>query len=29
MPAHLEALKNAYERFPKVGGRDTPFDYLK
>ncbi|HYO59437.1 DUF5953 family protein [Archangium sp.] len=23
-PAHLEALKRAYERFPEIGGRSTP-----
>jgi hypothetical protein len=23
-PAHLDALKRAYERFPKIGGRDSP-----
>jgi hypothetical protein len=23
-PAHLDALKWAYERFPKIGGRDSP-----
>jgi Family of unknown function (DUF5953) len=23
-PAHLEALKRAYERFPEIGGRDSP-----
>ncbi len=23
-PAHLDALKRAYERFPKIGGRSTP-----
>ncbi|MBM7113934.1 DUF5953 family protein [Archangium primigenium] len=23
-PAHLEALKRAYERFPRIGGRSTP-----
>jgi len=23
-PAHLDALKRAYERFPQVGGRVTP-----
>ncbi len=23
-PAHLDALKRAYERFPAIGGRDTP-----
>ncbi len=22
--AHLDALKRAYERFPKIGGRSTP-----
>jgi hypothetical protein len=29
IPEHLAALKKVYERFPKVGGRDTPFHYLK
>jgi hypothetical protein len=28
-PEHLKVLKSVYERFPKVGGRDTSFDYLK
>ncbi|MFL5346203.1 MAG: DUF5953 family protein [Hyalangium sp.] len=23
-PAHLDALKRAYERFPQIGGRDSP-----
>jgi hypothetical protein len=23
-PAHLDALKQAYERFPAIGGRSTP-----
>ncbi len=23
-PAHVDALKRAYERFPKIGGRDSP-----
>jgi hypothetical protein len=23
-PAHLDALKRAYERFPEIGGRATP-----
>ena len=23
-PAHLDALKRAYERFPEIGGRDSP-----
>jgi hypothetical protein len=23
-PAHLEALNRAYERFPEIGGRDSP-----
>jgi hypothetical protein len=23
-PAHLDALKRAYERFPEIGGRSTP-----
>ncbi|SET18206.1 hypothetical protein SAMN05443639_10296 [Stigmatella erecta] len=23
-PAHLDALKLAYERFPQIGGRDSP-----
>ncbi|AKJ07837.1 Hypothetical protein AA314_09463 [Archangium gephyra] len=23
-PAHLEALKQAYERFPEIGGRLAP-----
>jgi hypothetical protein len=23
-PAHLDALKRAYERFPGIGGRFTP-----
>jgi hypothetical protein len=23
-PAHLDALKRAYERFPVIGGRDSP-----
>ena len=23
-PAHLDALKGAYERFPEIGGRSTP-----
>ena len=23
-PAHLDALKRAYERFPEIGGRVTP-----
>ncbi|EPX64711.1 hypothetical protein D187_000133 [Cystobacter fuscus DSM 2262] len=23
-PAHLDALKQAYERFPEIGGRSTP-----
>ncbi|HYO52475.1 DUF5953 family protein [Archangium sp.] len=23
-PAHLDALKRAYERFPKIGGHSTP-----
>ncbi|KFE66321.1 hypothetical protein DB31_0794 [Hyalangium minutum] len=23
-PAHLDALKRAYERFPAIGGRDSP-----
>jgi hypothetical protein len=23
-PTHLDALKRAYERFPVIGGRDSP-----
>ncbi|AEI62836.1 hypothetical protein LILAB_04575 [Corallococcus macrosporus] len=23
-PEHLDALKRAYERFPKIGGRSSP-----
>ncbi|HYO73931.1 MAG TPA: DUF5953 family protein [Archangium sp.] len=23
-PAHLDALKRAYERFPEIGGRAAP-----
>ncbi|MFL5346358.1 MAG: DUF5953 family protein [Hyalangium sp.] len=23
-PSHLDALKRAYERFPKIGGRSSP-----
>ncbi len=29
LPDHLGILKRVYDRYSKIGGRDTPFEYLK